>query len=286
MCVTERGSFHLNVDGSPIDFKLDFDTFLPIADELLDMSLSFITWQPYIVSIRKDDETPVSNADTNAQVFITNWLHRVAPGIPVRGEESETGTVDFSAKTYWSIDPIDGTRYYEAMKDDWCVSVALVVDGEPCAAIVLQPGRGEAFVAIHGKGIQICTRHETWRPLERKLAINPMLVVPTSLSVLRNPVYTARAVRLTTVFENTFSAPSVLAVLEIIRGHAWGWASIFEPWQWDIASTYVLIKEMGGVAICADGAPIPWDKQRVPPVVFAISPERAAALRIALNPTV
>lgn len=285
MNVVERGSLDLNIDGSSIGFALDFETFLPIADMLLEMSLSFITWQAHIVRIRKEDGSPVSNADTNAQGFIGNWLRIVAPEIPIKGEEtySKEANDKTSATTYWSIDPIDGTRYYEAMKDDWCVSVALVVQGEPRAAIVLQPGRGEAFVGIQGKGIQICTRDHPWRPLDRKRAANPMLVVPTSLSVLCNPAYTAQAVRLTTVFENTFSVPSVLAVLEIIRGHAWGWASIFGPWRWDIAATFVLVREIGGVALCADGKPIPWHQAKLPPVIFAVSQERADALRLLLD---
>ncbi|MBY0293803.1 hypothetical protein K2Q08_00525 [Patescibacteria group bacterium] len=275
----------MNIFQRGFGFKVNFKTFLPIADELLLLSVNFIEWQATIITTKKPDGTPVSSADKNAQRLVKNVLRKMAPHIPVRGEE-DSKPLDCVTKCrgkYWSVDPIDGTRFYEAMKDDWCVSVALIVDGEPFAAIVIQPGRGECFVGIKSMGVQFRTQHGTWKEFVRKDAVNPMLVVPTSRSVLCNDIYRMQAVRLTAHFENTFSAPSVLAALEIVRGHAWGWVSLFRPWHWDIAAVFVLVREMGGVALCTDGKPIPWNEERIPPVVFAASLEKAAAIGWALN---
>lgn len=265
--------------------KLDFETFETIADVLLMMSTDFILLQPTIVCARKDDGTPVSNADKEIQGIIINYLLAFAPEIPIRGEEDDSSAP--SAITpggvYWSVDPIDGTRFYEAMKDEWCVSVALVIDGKPWAAIVLQPARGEAFIGVRHKGVRMRTYAGQWKPFKRKKPPNPMLVVPTSRSVLCDPAYAEQAVRLTNCFQDTFSVPSVLAGLEITRGHAWGWISIFKPWHWDVAATYVLVRETGGVGMCANGGLIPWHQDKLPPIVFAASREHAAAISWALN---
>ena len=283
MSVSERDSDYVRTNDR-CGLVLDFETFLPIVDVLFAKSIDFMVWQPNIVSIQKEDGTPVSNVDRNAQTFVTNVLKKLAPHIPVCGEEDGQRRVSFGElpDTYWSVDPIDGTRFYEAMKDEWCVSIALVAGGEPCVGIILQPGKGEAYVAIKGRGIYMRTREITWRKFVRAAAVNPMLVVPTSLSVLRDPVLTQQAVRLTTHFKNTFSVPSALAVLEIVRGHAWGWASLFQPWCWDIAAACVLIGEIGGIALCADGTPIPLHTDRLPPVVFAVSYNKAEEIGLVL----
>lgn len=287
MNVSERGTTCSIQKQGYKDLSLDFETFLPIADVLFRLSVNFIVWQPTIINVRKADGTPVSSADKNAQQLVKNVLKMAAPHIPVRGEEdTHTGGPTASSEVYWSVDPIDGTRFYGAMKYEWCVSIALIVGGEPYVGIILQPGRGECFVGIKGKGIQWRTQDKSWTQFVRKRASVPMLVVPTSRSVLCNSVYTAKAVHLTTRFENTFSVPSVLAVLEIVRGHAWGWVSLFRPWHWDIAAAFVLVREIDGVALCANGDPIPfWKQDRFPSVIFAVSNEKAAAIGWVLDET-
>jgi len=100
---------------------------------------------------------------------------------------------------------------------------------------------------------------------------------------MTNPIYVQQAVSLTNRFEDTFSVPCVLAGLEIIRGHAWGWASLFEPWHWDIAASSVLIGEIGGVVMCANGDVLDWSRERLPPVIFARSQTYAAEIAAVLN---
>lgn len=279
MDAIERGLPTLAERQGDQGLALDFETFLPIADELFELSVNFIAWQPTIITAKKPDGTPVSSADKNAQRLVINVLRASAPHILIRGEEDAPLEASASSSgAYWSVDPIDGTRFYEAMKYEWCVSIALIVDNEPCVGIVIQPGRGECFVGIKGKGIQWRSLDKSWKTFVRKQAVTPMLVVPTSLSVMSDRRLTAQAVRLSVRFENTFSAPSVLAALEIVRGHAWGWVSIFRPWHWDLSATYVLMHEIGGVALCADGKSIPWGAGRFSPVIFAVSPEKAAAI--------
>jgi len=268
-------------------FDLDFETFLPIADDLFRLSVNFIVWQPTIVTWTKPDGTPVSSADKNAQRLITNVLMNAAPHIPVRGEEdslTDGPPIAASNRMYWSVDPIDGTRFYEAMKNEWCVSVALMVDGEPFAAIILQPGRGECFVGICGQGIQWRTIEGQWRTFERKKPKSPMLMVSTSCSVFENPTYLAQARRLILRFRSIFSLPSVSSVLEIVRGHAWGWASIFCPWEHDIAGVFVLAREVRATGMCADGSGIPWNGDRITSsVVFAQTREEATLIRSAMH---
>lgn len=270
MSVCERGSTYGAVRHMCRGLRLNFETILPIADALFERSIDFIAWQPNVISTRKNDGTPVSESDKIAQTLVTAILNRFAPNIPVRGEEDDLRQVlrYLLVGAYWLVDPIDGTRFYDAMMYEWCVSVALMVGGEPLVGIILQPGRGEAYVGIKGQGIYMRTLDTQWKEFARRPAVNQVIVVPTSLSVMSNRVLNDQAVRLTVRYENTTSTPSVLAGLQIVRGHAWGWASLFRPWSWDIAGIYVLTGEIGGSAMCADGTPIDFKQDRLPPVVF------------------
>lgn len=52
----------------------------------------------------------------------------------------------------WVIDPIDGTSNYITGLDQWCISIAWVVEGEIEIGIIYAPDRQELFTARRGQG--------------------------------------------------------------------------------------------------------------------------------------
>ena len=50
------------------------------------------------------------------------------------------------------VDPIDGTRDYIRGRIGWCVSVALVEDGQPVIGVLDAPARDEMWIAAAGRG--------------------------------------------------------------------------------------------------------------------------------------
>ncbi|MEL6906835.1 MAG: 3'(2'),5'-bisphosphate nucleotidase CysQ [Planctomycetota bacterium] len=48
----------------------------------------------------------------------------------------------------WIVDPLDGTKEYAQLRDDWAVHVALVVDGKPVLGAVALPSQGQIFSGI------------------------------------------------------------------------------------------------------------------------------------------
>src|SRR3989338_4609596 len=58
---------------------------------------------------RKRDQSPVTEADRRIEARLRRALKRACPGESILGEEfGRTGT----GETYWTIDPIDGTRAF------------------------------------------------------------------------------------------------------------------------------------------------------------------------------
>ncbi len=93
----------------------------------------------------KDDKSPVSNGDLRVNELISNKISELTPNIPIISEE----TVDISkknkAKTFWLIDPIDGTKEYIAGKDEYTLNAALVIDTVPVLGLVGVPKKDRLF---------------------------------------------------------------------------------------------------------------------------------------------
>ena len=67
-------------------------------------------------------------------------------------------------KRLWILDPIDGTRAFIKKVPEFCISAALVENGYPVVAAILNPSTGELFTAIRGKGTEV--RPATKKPHE------------------------------------------------------------------------------------------------------------------------
>lgn len=100
----------------------------------------------------KADGTIVTDADHAIDALLKVRLLGAFPGHGWLSEESEDTPERLSRRRVWMVDPIDGTRAYAACTDDWAVSVALIVDGQPMLAVLAAPMRGVVYRAVAGEG--------------------------------------------------------------------------------------------------------------------------------------
>ena len=93
----------------------------------------------------KEDKSPVSNGDLRANELITKRINELMPNIPVVSEETVDIKIKNTAKVFWLIDPIDGTREYIAGKDEYTLNAALVVNTIPVLGVVGVPKKNRLF---------------------------------------------------------------------------------------------------------------------------------------------
>ena len=93
----------------------------------------------------KEDKSPVSNGDLRANELITKRINELTPNIPVVSEETVDIKIKNTAKVFWLIDPIDGTREYIAGKDEYTLNAALVVNTIPVLGVVGAPKKSRLF---------------------------------------------------------------------------------------------------------------------------------------------
>ena len=103
---------------------------------------------------RKDDRSPLTEADLASHHLLVDGLRALTPDIPVLSEESRA--VETAQRRRWPrlwlVDPLDGTREFVKRNGEFCICIALIDDGVPVLGIVHAPVSGTAWSAVRGEG--------------------------------------------------------------------------------------------------------------------------------------
>jgi myo-inositol-1(or 4)-monophosphatase len=196
--------------------------------------------------VEKERMDYASEVDGLAEAEIVKELRRANPEYAVLGEEGGAQKGNRGPSRYtWVIDPLDGTSNYLHGWPHWCVSIALVENGEPIHGVVFDPLRNELFTASRGSGAALNERRI--RVGERKDLAGAMLVTGfppreraragAQLECLRELLRDAEDVR------RTGSAALDLAYVACGRADGYFEAGV-QPW--DIAAGVLLVREAGG----------------------------------------
>jgi fructose-1,6-bisphosphatase/inositol monophosphatase family enzyme len=220
----------------------------------------------------------VTVVDLAAEDAIVAGLRDLAPGIPVVGEEgvaADPSRLDaLHAPAAFLVDPIDGTRAFVEGAPDYAVMVALVSGGDAVAGWICLPSREQTWVAEQGSG---ATRNG--EAVARAAVDDParVLLSPTrhldaeaavraagdavDLSV-RGPLWCGR--------HYTALAGGELDALGYWSG-----------WPWDHAPGSVLVRELGGAVLAADGSDYRPTGRQTAPIVAGADRRTADLLRSA-----
>ncbi len=201
--------------------------------------------------VHKDRMDYASEVDADAEKVIVKELRRAYPDYAVVGEE---GGAQGSGRYTWVIDPLDGTSNYLRGFPHYCVSIALVENGEPTDAVIFDPLRNDLFTASRGAGAQLNERRI--RVAERKDLAGTLISTGfhprerartgAQLECVRELLVHAEDVR------RTGSAALDLAYVACGRLDAYFEAGVKD---WDIAAGVLLVREAGGRICDFRGAP-------------------------------
>ena len=100
--------------------------------------------------IIKPDNSPVTNGDIEVNNILIEKIKSLTPNIPIISEENVDLEKKNKLKTFWLIDPIDGTREYIAGQDEYTINSALILDGLPIIGLLGAPRKKRLFYS-HGK---------------------------------------------------------------------------------------------------------------------------------------
>ena len=87
----------------------------------------------------KSEDNPVTLADLESDRAIAERLRATFPEDAILSEETTSDPARSRNRRVWIVDPMDGTKEFTRKVPEFAVSIALCIDGEPAAAVVLNP---------------------------------------------------------------------------------------------------------------------------------------------------
>lgn len=96
---------------------------------------------------RKADNSPLTLADKAAHACIVQYLDPT--GIPVLSEEgAHLPHAERSGwKSFWLVDPLDGTKEFIKRNGEFTVNIALIIDGRPHMGVIYVPAQHRLYFA-------------------------------------------------------------------------------------------------------------------------------------------
>ena len=195
-------------------------------------------------------ENIVTSSDLAVQHFLMRELRDRYPEVGFLCEEEDMKDIQ-GHEAVWVIDPIDGTCNYSRGNENCCISVALVLQGEPVLGVVYSPWREELYSAEKGKGA-FCNGkpiHVSDRPFEKGLLFTAMSLYRKDLAKTCSDIIYDLYMECNDV-RRTGSAAVELCLM------AAGFAELYFEMRlmpWDYAAAALILKEAGGTVLDFEG---------------------------------
>lgn len=216
---------------------------------------------------RKQDGSPVTEADMLAHDLITSQLRALKGNLVVVSEEDPSSHPHrTSSGSFWLVDPLDGTKEFLSRTGEFTVNIALIEQGSAVAGVVVAPAAGLTYWGAPGVG--------AWRDAGAgpiPLAVDPggartQLRVIASRSHLDDDT---RAYLRTLGAHTLVQAGSSLKFCRIAEGSADLYPRFGPTCEWDVAAAHAVLEAAGGQVTCLDGLPLRYGKSSVvnPPFI-------------------
>lgn len=214
----------------------------------------------------KDNWSPVTAADRDAEAIILAALARILPGVPVIAEEeAAAGRIPTIGREFLLVDPLDGTREFINRRDEFTVNIALVEAGVPTFGLVYAPATQALHVtlapdrAAQGR-LDPDAAAATSPPLAPAVARQVDmggLVVLASRSHMDDET---RAFIARHNVKATRNAGSSLKFCTIADGDADLYPRFGPTMEWDTAAGHAVLVAAGGTMTKLDGSPFLYGK--------------------------
>ena len=213
------------------------DTFLKAGEISLELR------KKGLIKEIKPDNTPVTNGDIEVNNILTRKIKDITPGVTIISEETSVNKLKENLKTFWLIDPIDGTSEYINNKDEFTLNAALIINNKPEIGVINAPAKNRLFYA-YGPGLSFELKNKKEIQLNCKKLTNQGEVKAVSYSNnLKPEILELHKKFKVTEYKKMKSSLKfcVIAASEYDLYVAEPRAS-----EWDIAAGHAILKNAGG----------------------------------------
>lgn len=201
----------------------------------------------------KDDNSPLTEADTKSNELICDRLKTLYPEIPIMSEENKQ--VGYETRKnrdcYWCIDPIDGTKEFIKKNGEFTINIALICKSIPVLGVVYAPALQELYSAKKGEGAfkeVLSAKYEVLSkdklPLIAQKNLKEKITVVASKSHLSSETQ-AFIDNLDAKVIEQVSKGSSLKLCMVAEGEADIYPRLAPTMEWDTAAADAIVREAG-----------------------------------------
>lgn len=200
--------------------------------------------------VKKEDNSPLTQADLAAHHTIVEALSRLTSNIPIISEESVATAYDIRKqwKQYWLIDPLDGTREFVKRNGEFTVNIALINEHKPVLGVVYAPVSEVLYFAASGKGAYKQTQSNPPQLIHTKTLDlqHPIVAGSRSHSDQRMQNFMHNLENSLGVAPELISMGSSLKICLVAEGLADVYPRLGPTSEWDTAAAHCILQEAGG----------------------------------------
>ncbi len=208
----------------------------------------------------KLDGSIVTIADQRAEAIIESGLQRLAPDVPMLGEEAYAeGRIPECGARFFCVDPLDGTRGFAKGGDEFTVNIALVENAEPEMGVIYAPATGELYAGEPGGAFVGRCETATATLLGELASIRAQAEPPAQWRIVasdfsgRNDSTQIFIAKLGGVPSH---ASSSIKFCRLAEGAADLYPRFGEVSEWDAAAGHAILSAAGGGIMRLDGTPL------------------------------
>ena len=212
------------------------DTFIKAGKIAKEISLTGVK-----ITI-KPDNSPVTDGDIAVNEILTNKIKKITPNIPIVSEETINFDLENNDKTFWLIDPIDGTKQYIKKNDEYTLNAALIIDLTPVIGIIYAPAKERLFYS-YGKGLAYEINKGEKKELNcKKKNFDKIIGLEHLGKISPEIMYIYKKNKVT----ETLKMSSSLKFCVLAAGEADIYAANARAYEWDIAAGHAILEHAGG----------------------------------------
>jgi len=244
--------------------KIDMQGLLDIVQEAGNAVMSIYNAEDENWELSaKDDNSPLTKADRQANDHICQALESQYPDIPIISEENKA--IDYETRkqyeVFWLVDPLDGTKEFIKRNGEFTINLALVQEDEPMVGVVYAPALGRFYYAAKGEGATFHDEHDQ----VHKLQANTFSLNDKGLRLVCSRSHMNEE---TEQFVNRFSEPELVSMgsslkfMLVAEGKADIYPRIGPTMEWDTGASHIIVAEAGGqVLTYEDNRPLTYNKE-------------------------
>jgi 3'(2'), 5'-bisphosphate nucleotidase len=206
----------------------------------------------------KDDQSPLTIADSLSNDIIVKGLTSLTPHIPIISEEGKNIPYDTRKnwEFFWCVDPLDGTKEFIKHNGEFTVNIALIYKDTPVLGIIYVPVTGELYYG----GANIGSWKETKSGTKTQLHVDVNSTTWTAVGSRSHASAEETAVLSQYPVTETISAGSSLKFCLIAEGKAHIYYRHGPTMEWDTAAGQAIATFSGATMTAPNGDPFLYNK--------------------------